>query len=299
MPGRTTAVSVDLDDLGCYYAVHGVEGDARRLALLEWLPRFLHLFAELRIKATFFVIGRDLEADLADGGQGAQVLRSAVAAGHELASHSWAHAYDMSAWDEARVLEDLRRCDDLLRTVGANPCGFRAPGYTHSGAMLRAVAAMGYRYDSSCLPSVAYYVGKVGVMAAMAVSGRRSSSRLRGLRSFLGPSAPYRRTDVPLVELPMSVTPRLRLPLIGTTLLGGPDWLRGRLTSAARGLPHLHLELHAVDLADATRDGIDVPLPELATPLATREARLMGLLRDRGEFVRLDRLADTIAEPSA
>lgn len=295
MPGRTTAVSVDLDDLGCYYAVHGVDGDAPRLALVEWLPRFLRVFETLRIKATFFVIGRDLEVDLEDGGQGADVLRAALAAGHELASHSWAHAYDMSAWDEARVLEDLRRCDELLRAVGAEPCGFRAPGYTHSAAMLRAVATMGYRYDSSCLPSPAYYVGKVGVMAAMAVSGRRSSSRLRGVRSFLGAAAPHRRTDVPLVELPMSVTPRLRLPLIGTTLLGGPDWLRGRLTTAAQDLPHLHLELHAVDLADAARDGIDVALPELASPLATREARLVALLRGRGECIRLDRLADTIA----
>lgn len=295
MPGRSTAVSVDLDDLGCYYAVHGVPGEARRLALVHWLPRFLQLFETLRIKATFFVIGRDLEADLEDGGQGADVLRSALAAGHELASHSWGHAYDMSVWNEARVLEDLRRCDELLRAVGATPSGFRAPGYTHGEAMLRAVAAMGYRYDSSCLPSPAYYVGKVGVMAAMAVSGRRSSSRFRGLRSFLGPVTPHRRTDVPLIELPMSVTPRLRLPLIGTTLLGGPDWLRGRLTSAAQELPHLHLELHAVDLADATRDGIDAPLPELVSPLATREARLTGLLRARGECMRLDRLSETVA----
>ena len=295
MHGRSTAVSVDLDDLGCYYAVHGVEGDAPRLALVHWLPRFLRLFEALRIQATFFVIGRDLEADLEDGGRGADVLRSALAAGHELGSHSWAHAYDMSAWDEARVLADLRRCDELLRSIGASPCGFRAPGYTHSEAMLRAVAAVGYRYDSSCLPSPAYYVGKVGVMAAMAVSGRRSSSQLRGVRSFLGPRAPHRRSDVPLVELPMSVTPRLRLPLIGTTLLGGPDWLRRRLTATARGLPHLHLELHGVDLADAAPDGIEVPLPELTSPLATREARLIGLLRPRGECVRLDRLSGTVA----
>jgi len=298
MLGRTTAVSVDLDDLGCYYAVHGVEGEAARLALTRWLPRFVDLFETLQIKATFFVIGRDLEADLDDVGEGAEVLRAAVDAGHELASHSWSHAYDMSAWDEARVIEDLRRCDELLREVGASPCGFRAPGYTHSRAMLRAVAAMGYRYDSSCLPSPAYYVGKVGVMAAMAVLGRRSSSSLRGVRSFLGSAAPHRRTDVPLVELPMSVTPRLRLPLIGTTLLGGPEWLRGRLSTAARELEHLHLELHAIDLADAARDGIDVALPELASPLATREARLTRLLRGRGDCVRLDRLAETVVGPA-
>ncbi len=294
MPGRSTAVSVDLDDLGCYYAVHGVDGQARRLALTRWLPRFLELFETLRIKATFFVIGRDLEADLRDTGEGAEVLRAAVEAGHELASHSWSHAYDMSAWDQARVLEDLRRCDALLREVGASPCGFRAPGYTHGMPMLRAVSQMGYRYDSSSLPSPAYYAGKLGVLAAMAISGRRSSSRFRGGRSFLGPTTPHQRTDLALVELPMSVSPLLRLPIIGTTVLGGPRWLRTRLAAAAEHLPHLHLELHAIDLADAARDGVEPALPELRVPLATREARLIQLLRSRGESIRLDHLADML-----
>lgn len=294
MSDSSTAISVDLDDLGCYYAVHGVRGGAHRLALTRWLPRFLALFESLRVKATFFVIGRDLEADLNEDGKGAEVLRTALAGGHELASHSWAHAYDMSAWDEATVLEDLRRNDALLRQLGATPTGFRAPGYTHGKPMLRAVAGMGYRYDSSCLPSPAYYAGKIGVMAAMAISGRRSSSRLRGLGSFLGPTAPYQRTDVPLVELPMSVSPLLRLPIIGTTVLGGPDWLRGHLSAAATRLPHLHLELHAIDLADAARDGIETDLPEVRVPLATREARLTQLLRSRGDSVRLDQLAATV-----
>ncbi|MGH1346738.1 MAG: polysaccharide deacetylase family protein [Nannocystales bacterium] len=294
MPEKTTAVSVDLDDLGCYYGVHGVPGQARPYALTCWLPRFLELFETLRIKATFFVIGRDLEADLERGGEGAAVLRAAAQAGHELASHSWSHAYDMSVWDEPRVLEDLQRCDALLREVGGTPRGFRAPGYTHGLPMLQAVAAMGYRYDSSCLPSPVYYAGKVGVMAAMALRGRRSSSQFRGARSFVGPLEPYRRTDVDLVELPMSVSPVLRLPIIGTTVLGGPDWVRRRLSAAASELPHLHLELHAIDLADAMRDGIEAPLPELRVPLATREARLTALLRGRGESLRLDELADRV-----
>jgi len=300
MHGRSTAVSVDLDDLGCYYAVHGVRAQAPSRALTHWLPRFLALFDRLRVRATFFVIGRDVEADLAAGGEGAQVLRDAVAAGHELASHSYAHAYDMSTWDEARVFDDLQRNDTVLRALGASPCGFRAPGYTHGPAMLQAAARLGYTYDSSALPSPAYYLGKLGVMALMAARGRRSSSLVRGGRSFLGPRAPHVRSEG-LVELPMSVSGWLRLPIIGTTVLGGPAWLRTRLTEAAARLPHLHLELHAIDLADAERDGIDAPLPELREPFALRSTRLESLLRERGETVRLDTLAASVrddAKPS-
>jgi peptidoglycan/xylan/chitin deacetylase (PgdA/CDA1 family) len=290
MSERTTAVSVDLDDLGCYYAVHGVNADAPSLALTRWLPRFLELFEALRIRATFFVIGCDLDADLEAGGEGAEILRGAVAAGHELASHSYAHAYDMSTWPQARVLEDLQRCDALLRRLGAEPRGFRAPGYTHGEAMLGAVAQMGYLYDSSALPSPAYYLAKLGVMATMAVTGRRSTSLARGARSFLGRTDPH-VLDNGLVELPMSVTRGLRLPLIGTTVLGGPRWLRSRLVAEAERLPSLHLELHAVDLADPTRDAVEVALPELREPFAVRRERLASLLRGRGETVRLDGLA--------
>lgn len=294
MADPVTAVSVDLDDLDCYHAVHGVRGVARPLALVRWLPRFLELFERLRVRATFFVIGHDLEADLERDGEGAEVLREAVRAGHELANHSYAHAYDMSTWSGDRVHTDVLRCDALLRSLGAEPVGFRAPGYTHGPAMLQAVARAGYRYDSSALPSPAYYAGKLGVMAWMAARGRSSSSVARGVRSFLGPRTPYRRTDADLVELPMSVTPWTRLPIIGTSVLSGPELLRRTVTRQALALPHLHLELHAIDLADARRDAIEADLPELREPLATREARLTALLRARGPTSRLDEVAASL-----
>ncbi|MEM6292993.1 MAG: polysaccharide deacetylase family protein [Myxococcota bacterium] len=295
MAERRTLVSVDLDDLDCYLAVHGHGKGAPSLALTRWLPRFLDLFDTLDVKATFFVIGRDLQADVAGAGEGAAVLRRALAAGHELASHGYAHAYDFSRWSAEAVSDDLRRVDALLRDLGAEPTGFRAPGYTQSAVMLQAVASLGYRYDSSVLPSLPYYAAKVAVMGAMALRGRRSASLLSGAGSFHGPMRPWRRTDVPLVELPMAVSPWLRLPLIGTTLLGGPELLRRRLVSAARALPDFHLELHAIDLGDAQTDEVAAPLPELSVPFAIRQARLQSLLRERGPTTLLRDAAASVA----
>ena len=57
----STIVSLDLDDLACYYGIHGLgEAPEQRahLALEVWLPRFLDLFAQLDVRATIFVIGR-------------------------------------------------------------------------------------------------------------------------------------------------------------------------------------------------------------------------------------------------
>ena len=106
----STIVSLDLDDLACYHAIHGLEPPAPELAgvvLERWLPRFLDVFVELEIRATIFVIGRELQRDLAAGGAGAAVLERALAEGHELANHSHAHAYDLHTWSAPEIATDL------------------------------------------------------------------------------------------------------------------------------------------------------------------------------------------------
>lgn len=285
----STLISVDLDDVGCYHAIHGLSkpaAGAERLVLETCLPRFLELFAELGVTATFFVIGRDLQRDLDDAGKGASLLREAVAAGHELGNHSHAHAYDMTQWSADDMAEDIARCDRLLRGLGTVVHGFRAPGYTHDRALLTQVAGVGYRYDSSVLPSPLYYLAKLGVITQMRLRGRSSASTLGGAASFLGSSTPRYLPGIALWEVPISVSPFLRLPLIGTSVLSGPAPLADRLRDQASRMAHLHLELHGLDLADAGDPGLSDQLrdlqPELQTPLKIKRARLRELLEARG-----------------
>ena len=285
MSAQSTIVSVDLDDLACYHAIHGLPAPAPASAgvvLERCLPHFLELFEELGVRATFFVIGRDLQRDLAAGGHGAALLRKALAAGHELGNHSYAHAYDMVTWTPAAIYDDLRRCDVLLRGLGARPVGFRAPGYTHDSLLLQQVAALGYRYDASLLPSPSYFAGKLAVIGWMAVRGEKSGSLARGWRSFVGPTRPHFMADCGLWEVPVSVSPVLRLPMVGTFVIGG----RALLLREAETRPYLHLELHGIDLADPETDGYDPRLrkrqPELRVPLKLRLDRLRRLLTARG-----------------
>lgn len=280
-----TVVGIDLDDLGCYHAIHGLPPPPRAsvgTALNVWLPRFLDLFSALGVRATFFAIG----ADVRDSADGSARLRDALAAGHEVASHSHAHAYDLVRWPDEAIADDLQRCDIALREIGAKVQGFRAPGYLHDARLLQHVAAMGYRYDSSALPSPPYWAAKVTAMGAMAAVGKRSASVAGEVGSFLGARDMGRDRGSGLWRLPISVSPWLRLPLIGTTLLAGPDVLSARLRRAAERLSFFNLELHAIDLADPDRDGIAPELvrrqPELRVPLAVRRERLSALLAARG-----------------
>jgi peptidoglycan/xylan/chitin deacetylase (PgdA/CDA1 family) len=290
----STLVSLDLDDLTCYHAVHGLpEPSAAQagLALECWLPRFLDVFAELDIRATIFVIGRDLERDLEQGGRGAEQLVRALDEGHELGNHSYAHAYDLHRRSAQEIAADLARCDTLLRQLGARPRGFRAPGYTHSKTLLLQAAALGYAYDSSLLPSPSYYLAKLGVLGLGRLRGRASVSQVEGARSFIGPTAVHYLPELGLWEVPMSVSRNLRLPLIGTFVLADSVPLLGRpgaeaLRSEAIDTRHLHLELHALDFADVEADGLAPELlarqRELATPLNERIDRFRKLITTRG-----------------
>jgi len=286
MSDQSTILSVDLDDVACYHAIHGLPAPAPEVAgavLERCLPRFLELLDELGSRATFFVVGRDLQRDLQAGGRGAAILRQALAAGHELGNHSYAHAYDLVKWAPSAIYEDLRRCDTLLRGLGARPQGFRAPGYTHDVTLLQQVGALGYRYDSSLLPSPSYYLAKLAAIGWTAVRGRTSQSLVRGWQSFLGPQRPHFMPGCGLWEVPVSVSPVLRLPMVGTFVLGAGGAL---LMREARERRYLHLELHGLDLADERGDGYDAALrrvqPELRTPLTARLERLRGLITARG-----------------
>ena len=266
------SVSVDLDGLGCYAAIHGLslrlDERAQRAVPEIAVQRFCELFEALGVRATFFVIGRD-------AGIAPARLRAAASAGHEIGSHSFAHDYALSRRTREEIAQDLALAERAIEDAcGSRPRGFRAPGYTLSPELLDAVRERAYAYDSSLLPSPPYYAAKAAALAVYALRGRRSESILGGLRQLFAPRGPHRRRGVR--ELPVATLPGLRAPVIGTTVLPFP-WLARRAFAGG----HLNLELHGIDALDAT----DVPReiaaaqPGLRLRAAEKLRRLRELLK--------------------
>lgn len=296
---RLAAVSVDLDSLPHYLRIQGLPEstlDERALSLVaeKAIPRLLELFANSRMPATFFVIGSDV------GLPGMKrALSDAHAAGVELASHTFSHDYEISRWPRADIDADLRRCEAALGELGVEVRGFRAPGYTLTPALLQAVAARGYEYDSSTFPATPYYLAKAGVMGALAALQRPSRAILDSPRVLLAPRTPYRpslenpysRGASDLIELPMSVAPITHVPFIGTFATAMP-WPLVELTfRSLRRDAFFNFELHAIDVLDQT-DGIPEVLVrqqrDLRVPVREkldRLGRLFGWLGDDRERV--------------
>ena len=231
------------------------------------VQRLCDLFEGLRVRGTFFVIGRD-------AGIAPSSLKSAAGAGHEIASHSHAHDYALSRRTRQEIARDLALSERAIADAcGQTPRGFRAPGYTISAALLDAVRDRGYAYDSSLLPSPPYYAAKAAALALYGLRRRRSESILGGVGQLFASRGPHRRRGVR--ELPVATLPVLRAPVIGTTVVPLP-WLAR--AAFARG--HLNLELHGIDVLDRS----DVPgaiaaaQPGLGMRAAEKLRRLRELL---------------------
>jgi peptidoglycan/xylan/chitin deacetylase (PgdA/CDA1 family) len=300
---RLASFSVDLDEIPCYAAIHGLplpSGRARHAIYDEALPRYLDFFDEAGIRATFFVVGADLERP-----ENLARIRDAHARGHEIASHSHTHRYDLTRRDRAFVHEEIESSARILAdATGARPAGFRAPGYTVDEVVFEALEASGYAYDSSVFPCPAYYVAKAAAMLAIRLRGRESRSILDHPRVLTAPADPYRvgaryhRRGDGMLELPVAVTRGLRLPFIGTFVVLGSERAARSLARGMVGRPHVCFETHGIDLACAERDDLAwlrPHQPDLRVSLETKRARLLAVveeLRSHGyRFVRLDEAA--------
>lgn len=309
------AVSIDLDGLACYYRIHGLGAsppELEHVILERALPRAAKLFADKGLHVTWFVVGRDADADAALPDRSARAanatrLRELHARGDELGNHSYSHPYELARLTPEVIDAEIAEGDRVLRAITGVPVrGFRAPGYDVSPAMLDALATRGYRYDSSVFPAPGYYAAKAAVMAALAVLRRPSGAVMTNPRLLASPSEPYRpamtapwrRGQAPLVELPIAVTPWTRIPAIGTSLLSFPERIRRHVVASMDRRSFFNFELHGIDFADAEKDGIPGELVtrqhDLRIPVADKLSRLGAILddlRERWELVTLGQVA--------
>jgi peptidoglycan-N-acetylglucosamine deacetylase len=315
---RTCAISIDLDAIACYYRIHGLGAPPAELehTILERaLPRAAALFAARGLRVTWFVVGRDADPDFASAAAdraaraaSAARLRALAERGDELGNHSYSHPYELARFSAADTSVELDACDRVLRAItGTAPRGFRAPGYDLSPVMLDHLARRGYRYDSSLFPAPGYYLAKAAVMAFLALTRRPSGAVMTNPRALAAPPAPYRpamtapwrRGQAPVVELPIAVTPLLRIPAIGTSLLLAPAALRRTLARAMSRRRFWNLELHGIDFADADHDGIPGELvdrqPDLRVPIGDKLDRLEQLLDQLAPDWTFTTLADVAA----
>jgi peptidoglycan-N-acetylglucosamine deacetylase len=288
---RLCAVSVDLDEIPNYFAIHGLDppaGPARSLVYDVAIDRLGDLAKSLGIPLTLFAIGSDLARP-----EAAQKLRAAHAGGFEIANHSLDHRYDLVRLGPDEIRRQIAEgASAIERATGARPVGFRAPGYTITDEVFDVLVELGVGYDSSVFPCPPYWAAKAAAIALIRARGRTSHSIVDSPTVLAAPTRPYRvgrpywkragSNDGRLLEIPVQVTRGPRLPFFGTSLtLWGPRFARV-LARMVRGEPLVNLELHGIDVLDAA-DGLEAlrpHQPDVRVPRATKLEALAAALTD-------------------
>lgn len=110
--------------------------------------RLLDLLDEVRVRATFFVLGLTAESY-------PELVREVARRGHEVGSHTHAHELIFQMTPEA-FRADLHRSVKHLQDLTGQPVlGFRAPEFSVAGLghwCFEIMAELGIRYDSSVFP---------------------------------------------------------------------------------------------------------------------------------------------------
>jgi peptidoglycan-N-acetylglucosamine deacetylase len=105
----------------------------------ETTPQLLDHLKEARIKATFFVVGRNIEH-----ASGRAIIERMAAEGHQIGNHTYNHP-NLTQLDGARIEQEIRQTEDLIGPLDNGTKVFRPPFGFRNGAVDRAAKALGYR----------------------------------------------------------------------------------------------------------------------------------------------------------
>jgi len=251
-------ISVDFESLYHYSETLGLSHPDRDRDYERIVDRFLDLFAETGVRATFFVVGDDIRLKKLT----TDALKRMVSAGHELANHTLTHPHNLSRLPRARKEEEVVATARLIETAtGQRVVGFRAPCLDIDEETVDILEQHGYCYESSVLP---FYLKQVHAFAIGLIARGRFRSTGAWQNSF-APAEPYvpehgrlhRRGSRALVEVPIATVPLVRFPFYSTIHFAlGRASFDASYALVRRGLSHFTYELHSIDLADCSDDGL-------------------------------------------
>lgn len=208
-------IQIDVDGLWVIFQHFGFDyQDVQDLLYESALPRFLDLFDEYKIKATFFVVGKDLLSAAK-----VKLLKKVVEKGHEIANHTMTHAEGFSFLTFNKKKQEIVEAEKIIQDkLGVVTKGFRTPSNDVDEEVLKILEDRGYLYDSSLLPT--YYGPLLKKIKFSSLKVARKDRYLGKFSYGLAPLFPFspspktiwQKGSMRIIEVPISTMPWFRVP---------------------------------------------------------------------------------------
>jgi len=283
-------ISVDVDSFDSVLRFYGMKssdfGDRDPVYELA-VPRFLKLFDEFGIKATFFVVANDCRKSATR-----QAVRDIISKGHEIANHSLDHRFAFSLLPKSEKHKDIAESTEIIKNAcGKAPVGFRVPGYDVDEETIDILDGMGYSYDSSLYKFFIYPIMRrasyvnLGEVPKHHILKNLPAELFYALFSPMRPYEPMQTrfwlkgSGRNILEVPLSVVPFLGIPFNTTFLfLFGARLFDFGLWCTRRGGGNLNYNFHSTDMLSAVSDKLSFNHPGLRLGLEVKEAMFRGIL---------------------
>lgn len=123
--------------------------------------RILGLLGSRAIRSTWFIPGFTIES-------WPRECEAVVAAGHEVAHHSWAHIPPATQSREQEEADLVRANEAIMRLTGRKARGYRSPSWDLSENTVELLLAHGFQYDSSMMGADYFpYRARIGDFAKL------------------------------------------------------------------------------------------------------------------------------------
>lgn len=238
-----------------------------KISAYRIVPLYLELFRRCNIKATFFIIGKDLEDE-----KNIPYLKMMVNEGHEIANHTYNHFTGSLLHNEIIMKEEIKKCHDIIRNrLNVEVKGFKAPAYAINQSIIRILIEDGYLYDSSIHADLISPFLKF--VQKYFLKYKEDAVEFGSWHHLFARRVPYIcNPDPKFAEVPVSTMPFLMLPFHFSFInIFGINWFKlAQFFMKLSNRRFINYAFHAVDLADIadlsshikSRPGLSKPLKD-------------------------------------
>jgi len=242
---KFVSITVDVDSVSSLFPFAEIEDNSFK----KGLERFLDLFGRYNIKATFFIVGKDLKID-----GNLQVIKELINQGHEIASHSMNHVQGISLLSKEDKVKEISEVERIvLDKTGEKVKGFRAPGWNIDTEILEILSERNYLYDSSIFPTSLIPAFKIVHYMKNRKMPKIQRKTMGSFTSMFKPTKIYQIKDG-FFEFPITTVPFVRFPFFGTMIFEYGMFYFNLFYRPVKLRKFVNFEFHLAELVDKETD---------------------------------------------